>query len=80
MKWVGIISVGDVVKSIIELQKNTINSLDSHISMALKLNWHYKFILHLCFLILVTMPGQVIYKLCRKVGTSYRHYTGILLV
>jgi CBS domain-containing protein len=28
---VGIISIGDVVKSIIELQKNTINSLDSYI-------------------------------------------------
>jgi CBS domain-containing protein len=30
-KVVGIISIGDVVKSIIELQKNTINSLDSYI-------------------------------------------------
>lgn len=28
---VGIISIGDVVKSIIELQKNTIHSLDSYI-------------------------------------------------
>jgi CBS domain-containing protein len=30
-KVVGIVSIGDVVKSIIELQKNTINHLDSYI-------------------------------------------------
>ena len=30
-KVVGIISIGDVVKSIIELQKNTIDHLDSYI-------------------------------------------------
>ena len=31
-KIIGIISIGDVVKAIIEMQKNTINYLDSYIS------------------------------------------------
>jgi CBS domain-containing protein len=62
-KVVGIISIGDVVKSIIELQKNTIDHLDSHttaLSLVLNHSNLEKCFMATIFFVLLLALGMVL--------------------